>query len=131
MLTGSLDRVGHACEFETALAMHLRARENGMPTLVQERARDLPPRLMQPWIGPGSGQDPISAAGAAWPPIFQGDDCGYYGDPGAATPELGAKLFECVVAGLASFFDDFAGATLRLGQARGDTAPRLAEALWP
>lgn len=123
MLTGSFEGVGHACEYETALTLAL-----GEPDLVERvtaRARGLAPRLTQPWMAPGEERDPILESGARWPPVFQADDCGYYGDPGAAKAETGLALVEATVAGLARFIADFARMPLRVGIARDPAAPRI------
>jgi creatinine amidohydrolase len=125
LLKGSLPRTGHACEQEAALTMALTFPE------AQERVRSaiegLPARLIQPWIATGHMDDPITAFGAGWPPIFQADDCGYFGDPAKATVENGALILEATVAGLASFLEAFAGTPLRLGTARDKTEPRLSD----
>ncbi|GGG76349.1 creatininase [Salipiger pallidus] len=112
MLKGGLDRAGHACEYETALLMAL--------GLVDENAgQGYPPRCTQPWMASDSAGDPITTAGAIWPPVFQPDDCGYYGDPGAADLRNGEAMLEVTVARLAAFYDDFARAPLRTGKTGG------------
>ena len=70
----------------------------------------------------GAEDDPVTAAGAGWPPVFQLGDCGYYGDPAAADPASGAALLEVTVARLAAFYTAFAQAPLRVG-ARSGLAP--------
>lgn len=123
VLTGRFDGIGHACEYETALILAL-----GGPDLVERvtaRAKHLKPRLTQPWLPPGEAHDPISESGARWPPIFHADDCGYYGDPGAAKVETGLALLDATVAGLARFVADFARTPLRVGIARDPAAPRI------
>lgn len=87
--------------------------------------------MIQPWIPPGVDEDPLTVFGGGWPPIFQADDCGYYGDPGVATPETGEAALEAIVAALADFFDDFARTPLRLGTARDPRAPGISPALPP
>ena len=96
MLAGAVKRFGHACEFETALMMAICADEPEAVARITETKRGLPPRRTQPWIADGTDRDPITESGAAWPPIFQADDCGYFGDPAAATIELGERLVELV-----------------------------------
>lgn len=129
LLAGALKRVGHACEFETALVSHLRAADPGAVARIAREAAPLAPRPVQPWIAPGHRDDPITAAGAAWIPLFQADDVGYYGDPAAATRELGARLFEIVADGLARFFADFAATPLRLGISRDPATPGISPPL--
>lgn len=123
-LTGDLKGPGHACEMETALLM---AVSGGTAAEgIAARSRDLPARLVQPWIAPGGTDDPVSAAGAGWAAIFHADDCGYYGDPAAASPAGGAALLEITVARLAAFLEAFARTPLRLGIARDPATPRIA-----
>ncbi|MCP4382895.1 MAG: creatininase family protein [Hyphomicrobiales bacterium] len=129
MLSGALNRVGHACEFETALFMHLRSHDNEAVTRITRAKKGLPPRTVQPWLIPGDEDDPITAAGAAWPPIFQADDSGYYGDPAAATIDLGERLFAVVAIGLAEFFAAFAATPLRLGISRDPEKPSISPAI--
>ncbi|MEI4485765.1 creatininase family protein [Frigidibacter sp. MR17.14] len=122
-LSGGLPRAGHACEYETALAMALDpARADG----IAAAAAGLAPRCTQPWMVGDGPDDPITAGRAGWPPVFQADDCGYYGDPAAATPAGGVAMLEATVAGLAAFFEAFARAPLRLGVTRQGEPPRLA-----
>ena len=89
------------------------------------------PRLIQPWIAPGFAEDPITEANAGWAAIFQADDCGYYGDPGAATPETGAEVLEITVNRLARFLEAYARAPLRVGVARDASRPGIAAPLQP
>ena len=124
ILAGDLKGPGHACEMEAALLMAVSGRVSA--GAIADRSRDLPPRLIQPWIAPGGDADPISTAGAGWAAIFHADDCGYYGDPGAATPATGSDLLDAVVSELAAFLEAFARTPLRLGIARDATAPRIA-----
>ena len=128
-LLGALRRGGHACEQETALMLALKAGDRTEVARMLEAARLLPPRLIQPWIAPGHPVDPITEAGATWPPIFQADDGGYYGDPAAATELKGAEILEIIVAGLAKFLGDFAATPLRLGVSRDASRPWLSPAL--
>ncbi len=94
---------------------------------IEEALAGLPPRLIQPWIANDWPDDPLTTYGAAWPPIFQADDCGYYGDPGAATRETGEVLLEIIVSELAAFLDRFATTPLRLGVSSDAARPGLSE----
>jgi hypothetical protein len=80
---------------------------------------------MQPWVVPGERSDPISEVRAAWPPIFQGNDVGYHGDPAAATIETGQKIMHLIADRLADFFDKFAAMPIRLGTAMGENAEHV------
>ncbi len=128
-LKGALPRWGHACEQETSLLMAL-SHDVETARLVAA-SKGLPPRVIQPWIPPGVADDPLTAFGAGWPPIFQADDCGYYGDPGAASPETGAAVLEATVAGLAAFLDAFVTTPLRLGISRDPKAQKISPPLPP
>jgi creatinine amidohydrolase len=91
---------GHACEFETAMLMHLR------PDLVKmERATTLYP-------DPGSRYlttDLIGASAIRTYLDFKDlSESGVLGDPSLATPEKGARFFAASVKALAAFVDDFA-----------------------
>lgn len=123
LLQGQFGGVGHACEYETALVLALS--DAAARDRIRARIAGLPPRLMQPWLAPGAATDPISANGACWPAIFHADDCGYYGDPAAATADTGARMLEATVAGLAAFIEVFAVTPLRVGIARDATAPEI------
>ena len=127
-LVGALKRGGHACEQETALMLAL-ADTDAEVERIRTAARDLPPRTIQPWVAPGHPHDPLTQAGASWPPIFQGDDGGYYGDPAAATLATGADILEIIVDRLATFFADFAATPLRLGVARDPARPSISAPL--
>jgi creatinine amidohydrolase len=129
LLRGAVSHLGHACEYETGLTLAL-ANEDETKR-VADAATGLPPRKTQPWIAPGHDHDPVSAAGAAWPPIFQADDCGYFGDPACASRDGGAALLEVTVARLAAFIEAFAATPLRVGVARDAASPRIAPALAP
>lgn len=124
VLKGGLLRSGHACEQETALVMSVLGDKDAKR--VEGRSRGLEPRLTQPWIIPGYPEDPVTEAGAGWAAIFHADDRGYYGDPGAATPEIGAQVLEATVEGLARFLEKFARTPLRLGVARNPSEPGIA-----
>jgi len=111
-LPGRLRGVGHACAYETALQLALRAPAEA--ERIALRIRELPPRL-QPSYLEGAGADPLKPAGATWAVIFQSGDVGYIGDPAAATAEAGAALLEETVAALARFYADFSAVGLRVG----------------
>ncbi|HEY0120816.1 MAG TPA: creatininase family protein [Rhizobium sp.] len=116
MLKGELKRFGHACEFETSLMMALEEGETPLRSRIRARISGLEPRILQPWVIPGETTDAISDARAAWPPIFQGDDRGYHGDPAAATVENGIAILEVLADRLAGFYDAFAAMPIRLGR---------------
>jgi creatinine amidohydrolase len=126
LLDGQLAMAGHACEYETALTMALTGAIDR--NRIEQAVATAQPRLTQPWLGSGDS-DPITTYGAGWPPIFQGDDCGYWGDPAAATFEAGQRMLEVTVNELAQFYVEFATAELRLGISRDTTAPRFAPKL--
>lgn len=123
MLKGALPRAGHACEQETALILSIP--ETGEPERrrLLDAVKGLPPRIIQPWMAPGADADPITTFGAGWPPIFQNEDCGYYGDPAASEKATGDEILEITVARLATFFEAFATASLRLGARQGFAPP--------
>jgi creatinine amidohydrolase len=129
LLRGALKQFGHACEFETALVLALKRDDGTAVENVMRRAKDLPPRTIQPWIPAGHTHDPITEAGAAWPPLFHADDVGYYGDPAQATVENGAAILDTVATQLARFFENFAATPLRFGVARECGAPLISEPL--
>lgn len=126
-LKGALRRGGHACEQETAVVLALEAEDNA--AWMQKAIIGLAPRIIQPWITKDWPEDPVTQYGAAWPPIFQADDCGYYGDPGAATKETGEVLLEIIVSELAAFLDRFATTPLRLGVSRDANRPGISHAI--
>jgi creatinine amidohydrolase len=123
LLDGQLAVAGHACEYETALTMALTTGANR--ARIKDASAGLPPRLVQPWMRSGD-TDPISAHGAGWPPIFQSDDCGYWGDPSAASLEVGEAMLEATVSALARFYVDFAQADLRVGLSSNPNTARHA-----
>lgn len=116
LIRGGLLRQGHACEHEAALMMAVTGPQDS--ARIEAGVRGLPARLVQPWIAPGHPTDPLTVYGGGWPPVFQADDCGYYGDPAQATPDNGRAMLEATVAGLAAFLDAFAATPLRLGISR-------------
>lgn len=124
-LLGQLKRGGHACEQETALMLALRNHDRSEVERILSAARPMLPRIIQPWIAPGYDGDPLTAAGAGWPPIFQADDGGYYGDPAAATEENGKAILETIVKALAEFLAAFAATPLRLGVSRDPAKPSI------
>jgi creatinine amidohydrolase len=122
-LKGALRRGGHACEQETAVVLALESEENA--AWMEKSIVGLPARVIQPWIANDWPEDPVTQYGAAWPPIFQADDCGYYCDPGVATKETGEVLLETIVSELAAFLDQFATTPLRLGVSRDPSKPGI------
>ena len=127
-LLGALKRGGHACEQETAMMLAF-ADDAAEVERIRAAARELPARTIQPWIAPGYPDDPVTEAGAAWPPIFQADDGGYYGDPAVATVETGEVLLDIIVERLSKFLTDFAATPLRLGVSRDPARPRVSDPL--
>jgi len=113
-LPGAMPGVGHACAYETAMQLALRAPEEA--ELIGQRIRTLPPRLSASYLE-GNAPDPLKPAGAAWAAIFPAGDVGYIGDPAAATAEAGLALLEETVAALARFYSEFAAVGLRVGAA--------------
>lgn len=129
LLRGATKRFGHACEFETGLMLAVNAGEDGFEHKILQRTRGLPPHTWQPWVVPDGHADAVSDARAAWPPVFQGDDAGYQGDPAAATPDTGAALLAVVSKRLAAFFDAFATMPIRCGLTRPGEPPRISAPL--
>jgi creatinine amidohydrolase len=125
MLKGGLRRFGHACEFETCLMLAVGKDDPAVNQAILQRSAPLKLRTLQPWVVPGELSDPISEARAAWPPIFQGDDAGYHGDPAAATIETGEQIMHLIVDRLADFFDKFGAMPIRLGTAMGAGAQHI------
>ena len=129
LLNGGLRRFGHACEFETSLMLAVIGEDTRLGAAIKSRSAPLKLRTLQPWVAPGENTDPISDVRAAWPPIFQGDDAGYHGDPAAATEETGRKIIELIADRLARFFDDFAAMPIRSGTAFGPDARHISPPL--
>lgn len=127
LLKGVLQRQGHACEQETSVVMALTEPEDS--ARIEVAVKGLAARGIQPWIAPGHPDDPLTAFGGGWPPIFQADDCGYYGDPGIASVETGKAALEAIVSGLAAYLDAFAATPLRLGVARDPGHPGISAPL--
>ena len=92
--------MGHACEFETAMMMHLR--------------RDLvrPDRAVTHYPDPGSAYlstDLLAASKVRTYLDFKDlSPSGTLGDPSLATPEKGARFFTVVAGALTRFIEDFA-----------------------
>jgi creatinine amidohydrolase len=91
--------MGHACEFETAMMLHLR------PDLVKmERAAVAYP-------DPGSAYLSTDLLGAPRVRTYLDfkdlSETGTFGDPSLATAEKGARFFAAVTEELARFIDDF------------------------
>jgi creatinine amidohydrolase len=127
LLKGNLARTGHACEQEVALTLALTDDAKG--EVIVAKIKDLAPRLTQPWMPADVQQDPISQYGAGWAAIFQADDCGYFGEPQAASKANGEFILEATVAGLAKYLDAFATTPLRLGTTRDKQQPNYAAPL--
>jgi creatinine amidohydrolase len=82
--------VGHACEVETSLALHL------FPQLVKEDAMEDP----EPWVGV-SRSDPYIAGVAQGPP--PADWRGGTGSPSAATSRKGEQILELCLSPMVEF----------------------------
>jgi creatinine amidohydrolase len=92
--------MGHACEFETAMIMHIR------PDLVAaDKARTIYPDPGSPYLSTD-----LLRAGAVKTYLDFKDlsPHGTLGDPSLASPEKGAEFFAAVVAELVGFMEDFA-----------------------
>lgn len=105
-------RVGHACAYETALYMALRPEEADR---IGGHAAGLEPRTVPPYMADGS-PDPMEPAGAVWSFLFPAGNPGYFGDPAAATPEMGERLREPTVAAMVDFFIAFARTRFVVGR---------------
>ena len=92
--------MGHACEFETAMMMHLR------PDLVRSD------RAVTHYPDPGSGYLSTDLLGTSKVRTYLDfkdlSPSGTLGDPSLATPEKGARFFAAVVGTLARFIEEFA-----------------------
>jgi len=109
-IPGAKKGMGHACSYETALQMALRPDERQR---IAGRVDGLPPRLSLAYMD--GDPDLLQDAGMIYAALFAAGDSGYYGDPAAATVEVGEKLLEQTGAGLAGFFTKFAAVTLKVG----------------
>ena len=93
--------MGHACEFETAMMLHV------APGLV---AMD---RAVTKYPDPGSPYLTTDLVGGSAVRTYHDfsdlSETGTFGDPALASPEAGAQFHAAVVADLARFIDDFAG----------------------
>jgi creatinine amidohydrolase len=96
--------MGHACEFETSMMMHLRA-----DLVAIERA-------VTTYPDPGSRYLTTDLLGGSAVRTYRDfadlSESGTFGDPSLATPETGARFFEAVVGELARFLEDFAAWTI-------------------
>ncbi|MEX2536076.1 MAG: creatininase family protein [Trueperaceae bacterium] len=92
ILEGSRRSVGHACEFETSLLMHLRPDSVDRGSAVDESRPPWNPKLLR---------DPVSEAGAVFPPVFTRDSTGVLGDARSGSADKGRQLFETAAARLA------------------------------
>lgn len=92
--------MGHACEFETAMIMHIR------PDLVAAgKARTTYPDTGSPYLGTDLLRgSPIKT----YLDFADLSPHGTLGDPSLASPEKGAEFFAAVVAELVRFMEDFA-----------------------
>jgi len=93
--------MGHACEFETAMMLHLR------PDAVHmERAVAAYPDTGSPYLS----TDLLSGSRVGTYIDFKDlSETGTFGDPGLATPDKGARFFAAVCDELAAFLADFRG----------------------
>jgi creatinine amidohydrolase len=107
--TSELGGMGHACEMETSLQLHLR------PELVS--MADARKEMPQP-LTPFSGID-FREPGAITIPLDLRRDSthGVLGDPTVATPDKGAAIAEAVLGELARAIEAFASASLALHDA--------------
>jgi creatinine amidohydrolase len=105
--------MGHACEMETSLQLHLRPERVSMAEARKDLGRPLTPLSAIDFRDPG----PL------WIPLdFRRDTTeGVMGDPTVATPAKGAAIAEAAVGELVRAIQAFAGAPL-------DSGPRAAAA---
>lgn len=94
VLTGETKGVGHACEAETSLYLHLVGEGVNMAAALRD---DRFPFL------PNVDVRPLQATGVALPPLLGAWTSGVHGDPTLATAEKGRQLVEAASAGLADF----------------------------
>lgn len=98
ILQGEFKRVGHACEFETALLLYV----NGEAVQIHKVVSDLRP----PW-DPSLEKSPFQGLGNTFISHFHPESSGVYGDARAATYQTGKELFELVTRGLARYLEVF------------------------
>ena len=93
--------MGHACEFETSLMLHLH------PDLVhQERAVVHYPETGTPYLSTDLVQGSIVRTFVAFDDL---SESGTLGDPGLATGEKGERFLRMSAEALAAFLADFSG----------------------
>jgi creatinine amidohydrolase len=92
VLTGPLDQIRHACEFETSLMLHLRPDGIEMGDAVDSTS--------PPW-NPQLEKDPFRDKGAFFPSVFRRTGPGLVGAPSFATAAKGKVLFEVAASKLA------------------------------
>jgi len=99
--------MGHACEFETAMMMHVR------PDLVKiEEAVTVYPDPGSPYLS----TDLLASSPVRTYLDFKDlSSTGVLGDPSYASAEAGDRYFTAVVSALANFIDDFAGWPIPMG----------------
>jgi creatinine amidohydrolase len=92
--------MGHACEFETALMLHLH------PDLVhQDRAVVRYPETGTPWLSTDLMEGSIVRSFVAFDDL---SESGTFGDPSLATVEKGGRFLQMSAEALAAFLRDFA-----------------------
>jgi creatinine amidohydrolase len=91
--------MGHACEFETAMMLHLR------PEIVALES------AVSAYPDPGSAYLTTDLLGASAVRTYHDfkdlSESGTFGDPSLATAEKGARFFEAALGELMGFLDDF------------------------
>lgn len=119
ILTGANRGVTHSGEAETALVMALEQDDPERLEFYRRKAAGLPRRSTPAFLASGEG-NPIRQAGAWWPPVYHGGDCGYNGEPALATVEIGDRLAAAAIESLAAFYVEFMRVDLRAGVKPGD-----------
>lgn len=94
ILEGSLKTVGHACEFETSVLLHLRPEAVDISAAVTD--------FRSPW-NPDLERDVVTEAGVTFPPVFRKESTGILGDPTLATADKGKELVDAASYKLANF----------------------------
>lgn len=97
-LTGPLDQIRHACEFETSFMLHLRPDGIEMDLAVDSTT--------PPW-NPNLQADPFRDGGVFVPSVFRRSGPGLVGAPSYATAATGKVLFEAAAAKLAGMIRVF------------------------